>query len=95
MLYEQGVAGTSYTDTNVTNGVTYYYQVSAGNGVGESNLSQEVSATPLPAAARCPGVADGNRAEQFANQPDLDGAGGHRHQLHAGAIHRRGESSRR
>ena len=54
VLYEQGVVGTSYTDTDVTNGVTYYYQVSAGNGVGESNLSQEVSATPLPALPAAP-----------------------------------------
>jgi len=48
VIYQQGIVGTSFTDTSVTNGVTYYYQVSAGNGVGESNLSQEVSATPLP-----------------------------------------------
>ena len=54
VLYEQGITGTSYTDANVTNGVTYYYQVSAGNGVGESNLSQEVSATPLPALPAAP-----------------------------------------
>src|SRR5439155_447291 len=27
--------GTSYTDNNVTNGQTYYYRVSAVNGVGE------------------------------------------------------------
>ena len=48
VIYQQGVLGTSFTDTGVTNGVTYYYQVSAANGVGESNLSIEVSATPLP-----------------------------------------------
>ena len=30
---------TSYTDTSVTNGATYYYKVSAVNGVGESALS--------------------------------------------------------
>ena len=38
----------------MTNGITYYYQVSAGNGVGESNLSQEVSATPLPPLPAAP-----------------------------------------
>ncbi|MGO9113898.1 MAG: fibronectin type III domain-containing protein [Thermoguttaceae bacterium] len=54
VLYEQDITGTSYIDANVTNGVTYYYQVSAGNGVGESNLSQEVSATPLPALPVAP-----------------------------------------
>ena len=37
---------TSYTDTSVTNGLTYYYQVTATNGAGESPKSNEVSATP-------------------------------------------------
>ena len=36
----------SYTDTTVTTGVTYYYQVSAGNAVGEGPRSDEASATP-------------------------------------------------
>jgi PKD repeat protein len=38
-----------YTDTNLTNGVTYYYQVSALNGAGEGPRSTEASATPNPA----------------------------------------------
>jgi fibronectin type 3 domain-containing protein len=52
VLYHSGVAGTSYTDTGVTNGITYFYQVIAVNGVGSSGLSLQVSATPqlLPAA---------------------------------------------
>jgi fibronectin type 3 domain-containing protein len=41
-----GITSTSYTDNNVTNGVTYYYQVSATNSNGDSALSGEVSATP-------------------------------------------------
>src|SRR5207302_1470175 len=41
---------TSYTDTAVTNGVTYYYQVSAVNSVGEGPRSNEVSATPTDTA---------------------------------------------
>src|SRR3989440_149570 len=36
----------TYTDTTVTNGVTYYYQVSAVNNVGEGPRSNEASATP-------------------------------------------------
>src|SRR5205823_6517541 len=36
----------TYTDTTVTNGVTYYYQVSAMNGAGEGPRSNEASATP-------------------------------------------------
>ncbi len=49
-----GVTSTSYTDTGLTNGITYYYVVSASNACGESANSGQVSATPaaasLPAA---------------------------------------------
>jgi hypothetical protein len=38
--------GTSYTDTNVTNGTTYYYVVTAVNASGESANSNQASATP-------------------------------------------------
>ena len=37
---------TSYTDSPVTNGTTYYYEVSAVNSVGEGAVSNERSATP-------------------------------------------------
>ena len=37
----------SYTDTNVVDGTTYYYVLSAMNAGGESRNSSEVSATPL------------------------------------------------
>jgi len=40
---------TTYNDTGVTNGQTYYYRVSAVNGIGEGELSEEVSATPQSA----------------------------------------------
>jgi autotransporter-associated beta strand protein len=40
-------AGTSYTDTGLLNGTTYYYVVSAVNAGGEGSDSREVSATPL------------------------------------------------
>jgi len=39
-------SSTSYTDTNVLNGQTYYYVVSAVNAGGEGPNSAEVSATP-------------------------------------------------
>jgi len=42
---------TSYTDTGLTNGTTYYYVVSALNTAGESSNSTQVSATPANAAA--------------------------------------------
>jgi parallel beta-helix repeat protein len=41
---------TQYTDSAVTVGTTYYYQVTATNSTGTSVLSQETSATPGGAA---------------------------------------------
>jgi hypothetical protein len=41
-------ASTTYINTALTNGVTYYYVVSAENSLGESPNSSEVSATPSP-----------------------------------------------
>ena len=39
-------SATSYTDTAVANGTSYYYAVYALNGVGKSALSTQVSVTP-------------------------------------------------
>lgn len=41
------VAGTRYTDTSVSNGVTYYYTVTATNSAGTSASSPQDSATPV------------------------------------------------
>ena len=44
------VTTTTYTDTDVTNGNTYYYVVTAVNNDGESTYSNEASATPTASA---------------------------------------------
>ncbi|MGO8674585.1 MAG: glycoside hydrolase family 52 protein [Limisphaerales bacterium] len=40
------IAGASFTDTNVVNGLTYYYVVAATNQVGSGPPSPEAAATP-------------------------------------------------
>ena len=43
-----GLVRTNYSDAAVTNGVTYFYVVTAVNSGGESTNSLQTSATPLP-----------------------------------------------
>ncbi|MGB3428344.1 MAG: fibronectin type III domain-containing protein, partial [Burkholderiaceae bacterium] len=49
------VAATSYTHTGLANGGKYYYIVTAVNTGGESPVSIEASATPMPPAPGAPG----------------------------------------
>jgi fibronectin type 3 domain-containing protein len=49
-----GISTTSYTDTAVTNGTTYYYEVKAVNAGGASGYSNEAHATPQVAAPSAP-----------------------------------------
>ncbi|MFA9560474.1 right-handed parallel beta-helix repeat-containing protein [Evansella sp. AB-rgal1] len=53
------VSNTSYTNTSLTNGTTYYYVVSAVNSNGESNNSTQVSATPQ--VLSIPEIPEGDR----------------------------------
>lgn len=45
--YKTGLTATTYTDTGLTNGTTYYYKVTATNTAGTSGLSSEASAKPV------------------------------------------------
>jgi outer membrane protein assembly factor BamB len=42
-----GLTGTTYADTGLANGTTYYYEVKASNAGGSSGFSAEASATPV------------------------------------------------
>ena len=78
--YLTQVTGLSYNDTSVTNGNTYYYYVTAVNSVGESQPSNEVSATPkAPPTPSTPSILlvddDGGQNYQtyFTQALDADG----------------------
>ncbi len=85
--------GTSFTDTNVTNGVTYFYVVNAANLAGPSANSAQVSVEPLasipnatitinPAVTQpiSPWIYGVNSAAQIPNLPNvtLNRLGGNR-----------------
>src|SRR5262249_35921386 len=69
---------TSWTDTSVTNGTTYYYKVSAVNAVGESVASNELSAMPAttPGPPTLTGAVPGNSVTLTWTPPTNTGGGG-------------------
>ena len=72
-----GLTGTSYTDTSVTNGTTYYYKVAAVNAAGTSGQSNEASATPPAAGGSTSGPVSidcgGAAASPFVADADFSG----------------------
>jgi putative flippase GtrA len=46
--WKTGITKPLFTNTGLTNGVTYYYKVTAVNSAGETPKSAEVSVTPAP-----------------------------------------------
>ena len=62
-----GLTGTSYTNTGLTNGTTYYYKVAAVNSAGTSGLSSEASAAP---------TAGGGTPQQLLGNPGFENGSG-------------------
>ncbi|MCK4444226.1 MAG: right-handed parallel beta-helix repeat-containing protein, partial [Thermoplasmata archaeon] len=67
----------AYTDQGLTNGQTYYYQVSAVNGIGEGPKSNEASATPstIPLAPVGLNALPGNEQVTLSWSPPSDDGG--------------------
>jgi fibronectin type 3 domain-containing protein len=57
--------GTTFTNSGLTNGTTYYYVVTAVNTGGESGNSNQVSARPLAVAAPTIEASVGNRVREL------------------------------
>jgi hypothetical protein len=71
--YKTGVTTTSFTDTGLTNGTTYYYTVTAVNSAGESAQSSEVSARPQKASTSVAIDAGGDAAGRYVADTDFSG----------------------
>jgi len=67
----------TYNDTDVVNGVTYYYAVSAINSIGEGDISNVVEATPgaMPTVPRNLMAVPGNRHVELEWLPPEDDGG--------------------
>ena len=74
--YQTGITATSFTDTGLTNGAVYYYEVSAVNTVGESNKSSEVTATPTQQQQQLITAIDAGGGAASSYLADTDVTGG-------------------
>jgi fibronectin type 3 domain-containing protein len=75
-LYRTGVASPTFVDDTATNGVTYFYRVTAVNSAGEGTASNEVSATPTPGPAPVYRIACGHPTDVPPFQRDQYFTGG-------------------
>lgn len=66
------IQGNTYVDTNVTNGTTYYYVVTAVNANGDGSNSNESSATPESENLLKITMNDSSEREYKANSSDVD-----------------------
>jgi fibronectin type 3 domain-containing protein len=67
-----GVTGTSFTDTSVTDGTTYYYEVTSVNSGGQSASSPQSAALPIAAPTNL--AATGNNASVALTWTNTTGA---------------------
>jgi hypothetical protein len=57
-----GITGTTYTDTGLVDGTTYYYEVQGVNSTGPTNLSGELAARPVGASTPIYGAVGGQQS---------------------------------
>jgi hypothetical protein len=73
------VTSTSFTDTSVTNGTLYFYEVAATNSIGISGDTNQITMTPIAAGGTSGAVSiscGGGAASPFAADTDFGGGAG-------------------